>query len=168
MLHVTASRSCLLALAVTTTVLAGAGCGGSQKGQTGSPAEGANELKWARSVAEDFLNTMPQGNREAAANLISKGFEARLRDGNPTTSLPVLLGNVWLGDMIKSYGGETECYQQIASYEIRAESLAPDRREASFDGVVKMKDGKEFKFRVRVAPENESGKWRVDSVIITA
>jgi len=154
----------LLAFATLTA----AGCEGARKGEPGSPAEGAGELKWARSVAEDFLNTMPQGNREAAANLISKGFEARLRDGNPKTSLPILLGNVWLGDMIKPYGGEFDCYQQIASYEIRVESLAPDRREASFDGVVKMKDGKEFKFRVRVVPEGEGGRWRVDSIVITA
>src|SRR5262249_48013797 len=156
----------LLAFAATTAVLAGAGCGGSRKDQAGSPVGGASELTWARSVAEDFLNALSHGDREAAANLIGKGFEARLRgdDPNParTTSVPVLLGGVWLGDISKSYGGESECYRQIASHEIRAESLSPDRREASFDGVVKMKDGKDFKVRVRVAPENESGKCRPD------
>lgn len=172
MRQITAGRSCLLAVAMTTAVLAGAGCDGSGKGPSGSPAERASELKWARSVAEDFLAAMSQGNREAAANLISKGYEARLRgdDPNParTTSIPVLLGSDWLGDLSKTYGGESECYRQIAAYEIRAEALSPDRREASFDGVLKMKDGKEFKFRVRVAPEAEGGKWRVDFILITA
>jgi hypothetical protein len=168
MRHITATCSCFLAITATIAVSAAVGCDGSRKGGTGSTDDGAGELKWARAVAEDFLNTMPQGNREAAANLISKEFEARLRDGNPTTSLPVLLGSVWLGDLFKTYGGESECYQQIASHVICGESLAPDRKEAAFDGVMKMKDGKEFKFRVRVTQSKESGKWRVDSIVITA
>jgi hypothetical protein len=51
--------------------------------------------------------------------------------------------------------------------EIRDGTLAPDRREAAFAGVLKMKDGKEFEFRVRVTPEGEGGRWRIDSVAVT-
>jgi hypothetical protein len=133
-----------------------------------APPDVAQELKWARPVAEDFLNALRQGNREAGANLITKGFAARLRGGdtNPTP-LPLLLDNFWIGNVWGQYGGESEFYAKIASYEIRDATLAPDRREAAFAGVLKMKDGKEFKFRVRVIPEGEGGQWRIDSVAVT-
>jgi hypothetical protein len=134
----------------------------------GAPPEVAQELKWARPVAEAFLNALRQGDREAGANLLTKGFAARLRGGdtNPTP-LPLLLGNVWIGNVWGQYGGEFDFYAKIASYEIRNGALAPDRREAAFEGVLKMKDGKEFKFRVRVVPEVEGGRWRIDSVAVT-
>jgi hypothetical protein len=159
-------------LALVAALAAGAGCDGSRKAQDGPPGDGTGELQWARVVAEDFLTAMVQGNRDAGSNLLSKGFETRLREGdlNParTTPLPVLLGNVWLGAMWRAYGGELSCYEQLASFEIRGQSLAPDRKEAAFEGVVKGKDGKEFRFRVRVVPDGESGRWRVDSIVVTA
>ena len=134
----------------------------------GAPPEVAQELEWARPVAEDFLNALRQGDREAGANLLTKGLAARLRGGdtNPMP-LPILLGNVWIGNVWGKYGGEFNFYEKIASYEIRDETLAPDRREAAFAGMLKMKDGKEFRFRVRVIPDGEEGRWRIDSVAVT-
>jgi hypothetical protein len=170
---VSALVACVVAAAMTFVtmhliVLAGERPANPTPSALGAPPDAAQELKWTRPVAEDFLNALRQGNREAGANLITKGFAARLRGGdtNPTP-LPILLGNVWIGTVWGQYGGESDFYAKIASYEIRDGTLAPDRREAAFEGVLKMRDGKEFKFRVRVIPEGEGGRWRIDSVVVT-
>lgn len=158
----------LLSVAVTSLSLAG--CASPQA------TTGGEELRWAKPVAEDFLEAVRQGNRTAAANLISKDFEARLRANDPNfaPNVPLttrsgsaaLLGGVLVADLIKTYHSEMECYRNIKTWEIRSESLSSNRSEAVFAGVLNMADDKEFKFRLRIALDKETGKWRVDSAMI--
>ncbi len=134
-----------------------------------APQPSADEiLKWSRPIAEEFLRAVMAGNYDAAVGVISPGFEARLRDLSKSATVPV--SSAVTLTRVLSVEGVTMSYgtkPNVASWEIRSESVAPDRREAAFDGALRTDAGAEYRFRVRVIPDGEAGRWRVDSVVLS-
>jgi hypothetical protein len=138
------------------------------KAASASQPSAEEVLKWSRPIAEEFLRAVMSGNFDAAVGAVSSGFEARLRDLSESATVPVssaatLTRVLRVEGVTMVYGAKSN----VASWEIRSESVAPDRREAAFDGVFRTDAGAEYSFRVRVIPDGEAGRWRVDSVVLS-
>lgn len=105
------------------------------------------ELRWAKGVAEDFLNAAFWGELEQAESLLDATFkkafatqgEKRLRE--------------WLNNSIGTQG--------FRSPVVSSEEISPDQDEASFKGTFKGISSP-YQFSLRVVKDKESGKWRVN------
>ncbi len=110
MCHIDKIAACLFAL-IFISPAAPAAEGDSRK---------SNELAWARSVAEDFLDAALAGQGEQAQQLMDSSLkEAFAKEGEHRL-------REWLNNSIAIHG-----YQQP---EISSEAIAPDQDEALFKG----------------------------------
>jgi hypothetical protein len=144
---------CLLVLAAA---LGAVGCGGgnapSAPGPQPAPAADPKkeaELKWAREIAENFLNDIVARKWENAAEATTKAFKANDRNGIYSLR-PEIEGT----DVKEPDGG-------VTAWTISTQEIAPDHDEASFRGTLTgpMRSGS-FSLRV-VKDKDDGGKWRV-------
>ncbi len=104
------------------------------------------ELKWAKGVATDFLDSAFNGNLVQAEGLLDSSLKRSFaRDGDKRVG-------EWLNNSIAIQGFRAPV--------IQSEDIAPDLDEASFKGT--FQSGKKaFQFSLRVVKDKEGGKWRV-------
>src|SRR5262245_44441716 len=101
-------------------------------------------------------------------DLITKDYERRLRERRPANFTPDLsFRDAVIFPMVQVYHSDQAVYENITKWEIHSTQLSPDRKEVAHEGVFRMKDGKEFKFRLLVREESDGGKWRVDAMVLT-
>jgi hypothetical protein len=106
-----------------------------------------SELKWAKGVLIDFLQSAKSQEYEQAELLMTKDLKEAM-DKEVRNFLPGLRG--WLGaNNLES-----------ATWTISGEDVSPEKDEAKFSGLFK-KDKDEAEFTFRVIKEKDSGKWRV-------
>jgi hypothetical protein len=110
-------------------------------------AKKTEDLKWAKEVATDFVNSVLHQNLIAADMLVAEEFQKAakaktFRDGSATEAL---YGLVTVG---------------AVGWSIESEVISPDADEAVFRGTFKHAGG-DSELSVRVAKQHESGKWRV-------
>jgi hypothetical protein len=116
-----------------------------------TPPSRAEELKWAKGVAEDFLNLAFAGDLKHAQALIDTSLKnAYAQEGERALW-------EWLNNSIAIRG--------YRSPTIREELLSPAGDEASFRGefkrVEELMPDRKYTFNLRVVKEKDSGKWRV-------
>jgi hypothetical protein len=112
-----------------------------------APEKKDEELKWAKGIAEDFLDAMRASNCERAKLLMNKELTAAV---NADINWFNQSGNTGVGG-----DGPTTILEEF---------MAPDKEEAVFRGRQEGVSGTsklQAKFTVRVAKDKESGKWRV-------
>jgi hypothetical protein len=106
----------------------------------------ADDLKWARGVAADFLDAAFQGHLEQAEALVDPSLgQAFARQGDGRL-------REWLNNSIAIQG--------FRAPDLGAGEMSPDADEAVFRGSFR-RDKAEFRFTLRVAKGKETGKWRV-------
>jgi hypothetical protein len=108
----------------------------------------ANELRWAKGVAEDFLAAALAGDDKAAASLIDATLKAaHAKDGETAFAS-------WINNAL--------AIQRYSNAAIKTETIAPDSDEAVFRGsMLRLEPNQIYDFSIRVVKEKESGKWRV-------
>lgn len=119
----------------------------------GGDAKGAEDLKWAKRIATEFLEVVtadPSG--EKIMNFTGL-LSPELAKSLPQASWDIFLGQVW------------SHYHQA---KITSEEMAPNRSEVIFTGILKGKknfaEGNNFPdadFTLRVAKESENGRWSI-------
>jgi hypothetical protein len=138
-------------------VLAGiGGCSGStsksdpeRKENTPDPRKEA-ELKWAREVAENFLNDIVAGKWDNAAAVTSRNYTTKFGTGF----------NAVLGEMDGSLEGHKKG-QELTGWTISSQQIAPDLDETSFRGELKGHN-RAGEFTLRVVKQKDNHKWRVE------
>jgi hypothetical protein len=162
------ASSLVAGLAFCAAVALGAGCNSQSAPSSTARSDERAILDYAKPVAEAFLDTIKSGRLEAAMDLITKDYERRLKERRPANFTPDLaFRDAVIFPMVQVYKSDTTVYEQMAAWEIRSTVLSPDRKEVASEGAFRMKDGKEFKFRLLVREEPDGGKWRVDAMTIT-
>jgi hypothetical protein len=131
--------ACLLPFAVCATAL------GDDK-----PDKKTEELKWAKGIADDFLNAGTRHDADQAVLLLSAEFVKSIAQQRTTP-------DSYLHTRFSDVTG--------AKSSITSEEMAPDKDEGSFRGTFTAENG-EASFSIRVAKEKESGKWRVSYFVI--
>jgi hypothetical protein len=147
-------RICLLLLAM---VLGAVGCTGTNaSAPSGSQAAASDpkkdaELKWAREMAEDFLNDIVAGKWNNAAALTSKSYHNE-RWGRGFNAIK--------GEMDGTLDGHKPG-QELTAWTIASQQIAPDQDEASFRGQL---TGPQYagEFTLRIIKQKDDGKWRVE------
>jgi hypothetical protein len=126
-------------------------CGSATVGQSTDKADRKQEeLKWAKGLALDFLIAGVKGEDEQASILLAEELRRALeKTGEPG---PTFVRN--------RFGNN-----RIRSWQFLAEDISPDQDEASFQGVFTGEQG-EAAFSLRVVKVKESGKWRVQLLIL--
>lgn len=99
------------------------------------------ELKWAKGVATDFLAAMTAGAVEHAERLLSAELKKQVH-GFPNWLLDARFDGLGKG------------------YTVTDEQIAPDRDEASFQGLLQG-EKREPPYSLRVVRDKDSGLWRV-------
>jgi hypothetical protein len=108
------------------------------------------ELKWSKGVVLDFLVAAVKGEDEQAALLLSEDLRKALeKTGEP--------GPTFVHTRFSN--------NRIRSWQFLAEEIAPDQDEASFQGMFSGEQG-EAAFSLRVVKVKESGKWRVQLLVL--
>jgi hypothetical protein len=128
-----------LFLFLHTVVYCGACCGAEDK-HPASP-----ELKWAKSIATDFLDLVAEGDRSQAAGLLSPELHQAI-GGNRDFFAELV--DLW---------SDSHGRQRV----FKSEELAPDKSEAVFTGTFSKDGNITANFTVRVAKEGGGGKWSV-------
>ncbi|HKD38081.1 MAG TPA: metallophosphoesterase [Pirellulales bacterium] len=110
-------------------------------------AKKTEELKWAKEVATDFVNSVQHQNLASADMLVAEEFQktARAKTFRDGSAAEALYGLVTVG---------------AAGWSIENETISPDTDEAVFRGTFKHAGG-DWVLSVRVAKQRDGGKWRV-------
>jgi hypothetical protein len=105
------------------------------------------ELKWAKGILADFLQSVKSQEFDQAELLMTKEFKQALDKYQAVISSGM---KGWF--MTKGAPGDT--------WEITSEEMSPDRDEIVLRGLFK-KEKEEAEFSARVVKECDGGKWRV-------
>lgn len=125
------------------------------------PAAGGEDLKWARSVAEDFLDAVKNSQRKGAYGLLSPDFRDRLTDREKQH-----------GEFYPWVNGVASEGEDVTSWHITAEEAAPGGGEARFKGEVVSRAVADSTlttirpFTLIVTKGKDSGLWRVSLISV--
>lgn len=106
------------------------------------------ELKWAKGVVSDFLQSAKQQDYDQAEILVTK----ELKD-----VMQKVIRNFYTGVR----GWISEHRLEEASWSFGGEEISPDRDEAVIKGTFK-RDKEDADFTFRLVKEKDNGKWRIN------
>jgi hypothetical protein len=143
-------------------VLPIAGCTSSTSSKIGAEkgALKGGDLKWARSVGEDFLRAVKGSDGKSAYALLSADYRDRLPEQERKQA------QLELSPFTRFIGGGSV---PINAWSITGEELAPNGGEAKFTGTVTYNSGlesKNYPFSLLVTRGKDSDLWRVNLFII--
>jgi hypothetical protein len=118
----------------------------SASARAGDEAKKKAELKWARSVADDFLAALKAEDYKSASALLTGEYAKILQGSSVPAAVPEALQGKLRGDIVK--------------VTTSSEDISPDKDEAQLKGQVERATETQA-FVLRVVKEKESGRWRV-------
>lgn len=109
------------------------------------------ELKWARSVADDFLKALKKKDDASVEALLTAAYAKLLNER----------------DFRKTKPGQelTEGMPGFDKATITVEEISPDRDDAAFKGQLSSSRGSRV-FTIRVVKDKESAHWRVGLLLL--
>lgn len=113
-----------------------------------SGTQKAAELKWARGIAEDFLDATLSREPDQAEVLLGSDLKKIISPEQHSNEI-----RNWLADEVYNQG--------YRSKSLQIEEIAPDKDESQFKGILKG-EKVEADFVLRLVKEKDSGKWRVN------
>ena len=114
------------------------------------PDKKAQELKWAKGIVSDFVSAGARQADDQAVLLLSSDFIKSIKEQKTTPD---------------SYVHSRFFNLTEAKASITSEEMAPDNDEAVFRGTLAAEIG-EADFTIRVVKEKDSGKWRVNYLVV--
>jgi hypothetical protein len=158
-------RCAAVCFGFTPLLLPVAGCTSSTSSPPGSEKK-SPDLKWARSVAEDFLGAVKANDAKAAYGLLSPDYRDRLTEKERKE------GTFAFSSFMRDDA------RNAATWSITGEELAPNRIEAKFTGELTFEftrlhrnpnggeipytETKVYPFTLLITREKDSNLWRAD------
>jgi hypothetical protein len=109
-------------------------------------------LKWAKAVADDFLEAAHKGNLDQAESPIDSSLKKSFANQGPTAL------REWLNNSLAIRGLRAAVFE--------AGRIAPDQDAASFKGMFRGQE-QVLRFSLRVVKDSQEGKWRVSDFHFT-
>jgi hypothetical protein len=143
-----------------------------QSGRSDAVEPEAGKRRWARNIAEKFVEYLRAGRGREAASLMKKSSreriekEARAQGYTETAAWARLLWELYGDELLSQF--ESGNYPKYASWSIESELLAPNGREVAFQGRFSggTRSPQTVRFDVVVARDEETDSWLVTSFVV--